>query len=141
MKKLLFILVFLAPALACSQALPIKNVDPKSAVISKQEAYWIYTLRTRFWTDGTKIVVFYREFDSSVHADFCRNILGVTPSQFAASTEAYINVGTAAYFRRVESEAEMYRQVERTPGAVGYLSDSLMLINGGGYVRKVFISG
>lgn len=140
MKKFLFC-VLLVPLLALAQTTPIKNVDPKSSSITKQEAYWIYTLRTRFWTDGSKIIVFYRDFDSQVHSDFCRVVLGVSPSQFAASTEAYINIGTAAYFRKVSSEAEMYRLVERTPGAVGYLSDSLLLINGGGYVRKVFITG
>lgn len=140
MKKLVLILFLLCTS-ALSQTTPIKNIEPHQLTsITRQEVYWIYTLKTRFWYDGTKIIVYYMDFDSPIHVAFCRDVLGTSVYQFKNSIDTYVNVGVASYFRKVSSEQEMYEKVSKTNGAVGYLSETTLLINDGGRnVRKINI--
>lgn len=125
-----------------AQQLPVKNPQPSVAKsISRAEVYWIYTMRTRFWDNGQKITVFYQSFDSSQHKDFVLDVLKQTPSQFETSVSVYVNNGNAAYFRQVQNEFEMRREVESTPGSIGYLSKDYILINRGvGNVETISIS-
>lgn len=138
----IFLLAFL---LFCNSAIAqvaaIKNIQPSTYTISRHEVYWIYTLKTRFWSDGTKITVFYLDFNNPTHVAFCKNVLGVNPISFQNSVDTYINVGNAAYFRKANSEYEVYRQVSRINGAVGYVSDKILLINvGNDNVREINIT-
>jgi hypothetical protein len=142
MRNLLAALILFFSLSGMAQTVPIKNLNPTTMTsMTRQEVVWIYTMRTRFWADGSKIVVFYQDFDTRAHNEFCREVLRINPTQFQTSIETYVNVGNAAYFRKVINEQEMYRMVERTPGAVGYLSESVLLINGGSGVRQISISG
>lgn len=143
MKQLLLAIILTLTCLfAYPQSAAIKNFDPQGhATISRQEVYWIYTLRTRFWPDGTKITVYYQDFDSPAHIAFCRIVLNTTPYQFQNSVNAYINAGNSAYFRQAHSEQDILNKVSKTSGSVGYISDTVLLINDGGKnVRKITIS-
>jgi ABC-type phosphate transport system substrate-binding protein len=104
--------------------------------ITRQEVLWMYTMRTRFWSNGTKVTVVYRDFSSKVHRDFCNEVLGVTTDRFAQNVDTFINKGSAAYFIQANSEAEMYLRVSDTIGAIGYLSNDTVLINNSGTVTK-----
>lgn len=140
MKIFLFALLLFCNS-AISQVAPIKNIQPYTYSISKHEVYWIYTLKTRFWPDGTKITVFYLDFNSPTHIAFCKNVLNVNPINFQNSVDTYINAGNAAYFRKANSEYEVYKQVSRINGAVGYVSDKILLINiGNDNVREINIT-
>ena len=130
MKKILLVLLLIS-SFAFADAIPIKNPDPTHASMTRQEVFWIYTLRTRFWNNGTKITVFYLDFSNPTHERFVRNVLNSTTQQFQHSVNTYVNVGNAGYFRKVSSESEMLKQVSRIPGSVGYISDTTILINSG----------
>lgn len=138
--KRIVVAVLLFWSVAFAQTVPIKNIDPKVSQISKQEVFWIYTLRTRFWNDGTRIIVYYQDFNSSAHYDFCRNVLQVSPLSFQSAVETYVNVGNAAYFRKASSDAEVLKLVARTPGSVGYISENFLVVNEDNHVRKIGIS-
>jgi hypothetical protein len=136
------LIAIIASLVLCSSVLaahPIKHPYPSEVSgISRLEVMWMYSLKTRFWKDGTKITVFYLNYDNPTHVDFVKNVLGVSPERFKNSVETYINAGNASYFRRAETEAEVYNQVSRIPGSIGYVSDKIMLINvGGNSVRTV----
>jgi ABC-type phosphate transport system substrate-binding protein len=119
---------------------PVKNEIPqKYGKISKQEVFWMYTMKTRFWEDGTKITVFYQNFDSPQHKEFCRDVLGVSTDRFATNVETYINKGNAAYFVQVNSPRDVYYQVAKVQGAIGYLSNEFVLINKNGAIVKMKI--
>lgn len=118
-------------------AQPVKNVTPASyGTISKQEVFWMYTMKTRFWDDGTKVTVVYQDFESKAHREFCAIVLNVTTDRFERNVNTYINKGNAAYFVKAESENDVFIKVGRTPGAIGYLSANFVLINKDGNVEK-----
>jgi hypothetical protein len=119
--------------------LPIKNLDPNYNKFTKQEVIWMYTMKTRFWEDGTKITVFYLKPDSKIHKQFCNNVLGITPASFDSMVRTKLNMGNASYFRQAKSESDVYNKVELIPGSIGYVSENTMYVNGGGYVRKITI--
>lgn len=118
-------------SVAYQDVTPIRNHYLEKTTLTKQEVYWIYTLKTRFWSDGTKIVVYYLDFDHPIHRAFVIDVLRTTPNNFQTSVETYINAGNASYFRKAESETEMYRRVAGTVGSVGYISSKILLINSG----------
>ena len=130
MNKILFILFLVYSVIAWS-AEPIKNIEPNITSIPRIEVYWIYTMKTRFWSDGSKITVFYSGFDNPTHVSFVKQTLGISPQQFQSAITTYVNSGNASYFRIVRSDYEMVRQVAITPGSVGYVSSKTLLINGG----------
>ena len=141
MKKLFISLLLLFPLiLMAAPPAAIKNIDPKSTQISKQEAYWIYSFKTRYWSDGGRITVFLLDFDNPLHISFVKDTLGVNPIVFRQNVESYTNLGLASY-RTVSSEFEMFRMVSKIPGSVGYVSDRLLIINSGdNYVRQITIT-
>ena len=109
----------------------IKNTIPFENRISKLEVFWMYTMKKRFWEDGTKITVVYQDFESKEHQEFCEKVLGVTTSRFERNVSTYINKGNAAYFIKADSQADVVKKVSKTPGAIGYLDSNKVIINNG----------
>lgn len=142
MKKLLTLLFLILSFNAIAQTSPIKNNwdSPPQEYFTKQEVLWVYSLKTRFWSDGTRITVFYLDFNHPVHISFVREVLGVSLLSFQNSVETYINLGVNSYFRKAQSERDMYYKVARTLGAVGYVSSKLLLVNdGNNNVKEIVI--
>ena len=143
MKGLLIIslLLFSLQTLSSDEGvIPIKNMIPSNHNFTKQEVVWMYTMKTKFWDDGTRITVFYFDNNSSLHRRFCSNILSMSPGDFDNIVASKINTGSANSYRKVRSEEEMYSRVELIPGAIGYVSENTLIINGGRYVKKITIS-
>lgn len=143
MKKivLIFCLLF-SVAASAFETTAVKNFIPEQTYqLSRQEVFWIYSLKTRFWENGQRVVVYYLDFDHPIHKDFVRDVLRTTPIRFENSVNTYVNLGTAGFFRRVNNEIEMYRSVALTPGAVGYVGSDVLLVNeGSDRVKTVRIS-
>lgn len=136
-------LMIMSPVVARGgDVVAIKNVSPEiTHSISRVQVYWIYTMRTRFWENGQKITVFYQDFSSDVHETFVRTVLGTNPSAFEQSVNVYRNNGNAGYFRKVDSSSTMEREVSKTAGGVGYLSNDVLIVNkGNGNVEKFIIT-
>lgn len=139
-KLLVFLLSAMLAVSTMAAPAAIKNIDPKASTISRTEAYWIYSLKIRYWSDGTKITVFLLDFGNPTHISFIRNTLNTNPTVFQQTVESQLNTGTGSY-RVAESEQEMFRKVSKIPGAVGYVSERVLLINSGdNYVREVTIT-
>lgn len=135
----LVLLLMISTSVSASSYAPIVNRYVEDR-ISRQEVYWIYTLKTRFWYDGSKITVFYMDFDSMHHRRFVIDVLRTSPYKFRASVDTYINIGNAAYFRKVSSEKEMWQRVSMTPGAVGYISETVLIMNDSRHgAKKLYI--
>jgi hypothetical protein len=116
---------------------PVKNAIPAAyGKISKQEVFWMYTMKTRFWDDGTRVTVYYQDFNSHDHKEFCTEVLGVTTERFATNVSTYINRGNAAFFIQANSSRDIYYGVSKTEGAIGYLTKDFVLVNKHGTVKK-----
>lgn len=126
-------MTLMAPQIGHGQEIsPVKNTVPLvTRSISRMEVYWMYTMRTRFFPDGTRITVFYQDYTSQAHKDFVNSVLRTTPSSFEQSVSVYINSGNAAYFRQISNMHQMQSEIAKLPGAIGYLSKDIVMINKG----------
>ena len=141
MKKILACLLLMICCMVNAEEVSIKNIEPDVKYsISRQEVYWMYSMRTRFWGNGQKIIVYYQDFNSAAHKEFVAKVLHSTPTRFSESVEIYVNNGNAAYFRRTDNELTLKSAIEKTPGAIGYIDSKYLLINKEGNVQKVLIS-
>lgn len=140
MKRLLVIfMVTFCLSVYGNEPVAIKNLSLQVSTVTKQEAFWIYSLKIKYWEDGSRIKVFLLPFSNPTHQQFVRNTLGVNPIAFQQTVESSNNKGTGAY-RAVDSEYEMHRLVSLSPNSVGYVSDRVLLINSGdNNVRKINI--
>ena len=82
----------------------------------------IFSMRMTQWPDGTPIRVFVMGDKEPLHAEFSKQVLGVFPHQLRRAWNRQIYSGTGQAPAKVNSEAEMLRMIEATPGAIGYLS-------------------
>ena len=138
MKLLTF---FLWVSLTCSaETLPIGNPIPSTSNLTRQELIWMYTMKTRFWSDGTRITVFYLDLDSKVHEEFCKNIIGMPADKFNKILSANMNNGNSNYFRLAKNEDDVYFKVSMIPGAIGYISKDTIIYNGASYVKIIRLS-
>jgi ABC-type phosphate transport system substrate-binding protein len=113
---------------------PIANIAPTQTKISRQEARWIYTLKTRYWHDGTRITVYHMPMSSTIHQEFVRAVLEMQPSVYHKQVQANMNSGSGATVKEVKNHDEMVSTIQSKPGAVGYLSKDWLIINGLGHV-------
>lgn len=119
------------------EIIPIKNSEPGQYSLNRQEALWMFTMKTRFWQDGTRVTVFYLDPTSSAHRKFCLDILGIHPDKFDQLVASHINSGNASYFKLAQNKTEVYYKVGLLPGAIGYLDSDTIIINGRGYVHEL----
>ena len=139
-KPILIFLLFCIIFPSHAEVIPIKNITPHSYNVSKQEVVWMYTMRKRFWDNGSRITVFYQDLSSQTHREFCRSILGMNPDKFDQLILSYINTGNAAYFRLAQNSKDVKLNVEHTPGSIGYIENGTILINERGQVNEIKIS-
>lgn len=81
----------------------------------------LFSMRLRSWPDGVPVRVFVLADDSALHDAFCREQLGIYPYVLRGAWDRMVYTGTGLAPTRVDSEAEMRRRVESTPGAIGYV--------------------
>lgn len=106
----------------------IANITANQKTIQRIYVIWIYTLKVRYWEDGTKIEVFNLPHDSSVHKNFVRNILYISPISLQQALDRTVNIGDG-FYHIVHHERDMLRRVGNTTGAVGYVSDRSLIVN------------
>jgi len=83
----------------------------------------IFSMRMTQWPDGTPVRVFVLGDKNPEHAAFSKQILGVFPHQLRRAWNRQIYSGTGQAPNKVETTAEMRYQIEKTPGAIGYLPE------------------
>lgn len=80
----------------------------------------LFTMRVRQWPDGRQARVFVLPDDSSLHEQFCRDVLGTYPYVLHNAWERMVYTGTGQSPTVVHSEEEMKDKVRSTSGAIGY---------------------
>jgi len=137
--KLFFIALILISTLVIAEPIAIKNPVPKiNYTLTRAELIWMYTMKTRFWDDGTKITVFYLDRNSKIHKDFCLNVLKIKPEKFDMLLDTELNAGNVGSFRLVNKPSDVAYHVSIIDGAIGYYDDT-MYVNEGGYVKTLNI--
>lgn len=115
-------------------AVPAENfsvvvVNPtihQKTFLSQSALSAIFRMRLRKWEDGTPIKVFVLPDDNPVHIAFSKNILNAFPYQLRSAWDRLVFSGTGEEPVRVKSEKQMRLLVGSTPGAIGYLSRSMI---------------
>lgn len=86
----------------------------------------IFGMRLRKWDDGSVIKVFVLPDSDPLHVAFSKNILRVFPYQLRSAWDRLVFSGTGEEPIKVDSEQKMRESVSSTPGAIGYLSGSMV---------------
>lgn len=108
---------------------PVVIVNPVThpkAFFSKSALRAIFGMRLRKWEDGLPIRVFVMPDEHPLHIEFSKNILQVFPYQLRAAWDRLVFSGTGEAPIVVKSEQQMRVIVGSTPGAIGYLSRSMI---------------
>jgi len=108
----------------------IVNPSVVQAEVSKYTLRAIFTMRLREWDDGSPITVFVLDESNRGHELFCRELLFVLPRKLKKSWNQLVFSGTGQLPLFIKSEEELKRQVEKTPGAIGYLSKTELIGSG-----------
>ena len=117
-------------------------IDPNiilSGKITRAEAKFIFTAKTRYWESGERVTVFHFPVKSKIFQDFVRDILGYNPSDIARTIDYQMNSGSGNLIKFVNNEDQMINMVANTTGAIGYVSVYFYLNNGAGNVKKITI--
>ncbi len=128
--KLAIIILLLSAALnAAEPVVPIGHL-PTGGDISRQEVVWYYTLKYKTWIDGNSVKIVLLPDDSAEHADFVRNVLGISVTQYRRLLDFSINSGAGANLIRVKNMSEMVKVVESTQYTLGYMSKDYLILRG-----------
>lgn len=118
---LLSLLCITQPGHSGSRVAVITNASVDSQELTLMELRAIFTMKRRLWTDGREITVYVLKEDDDAHAEFSKRVLGVLPRQLQAIWQRLTFSGTGNAPVELNSQEEMLRFVEETPGAIGYL--------------------
>lgn len=103
----------------------ITHAQNGTTQLSKNTLRAIFAMRTHQWADGSPIQVFVLEDNNTVHASFCKDILGMSPYQLRRIWDRQVYSGTGNAPIAVKNEQEMVEQVSKTQGAIGYIHSEI----------------
>ena len=127
--RLLGVIAFCIANAALADNSPVIVVNPaiySKDILSQSALSAIFGMRVREWEDGSPIKVFVLPDDNPLHIAFSKNILHVFPYQLRSAWDRLVFSGTGEEPIRVKSEQQMRALVGSTPGAIGYLSRSMI---------------
>lgn len=103
--------------------------------LTKSQLRRIYTMRQLRWSNNRAITVFVLPSQHALHQRFAKERLQIFPYQLNRIWHklTYSGLGVAPII--VKSEEELIQAVLETPGAIGYLSDEMLIKQ-----REIFIS-
>lgn len=83
-------------------------------------------MRLRKWEDGSPIKVFVLPDENPLHISFSKYVLHVFPYQLRSAWDRLVFSGTGEEPVKVTTEQQMRSVIGSTPGAIGYLSRSMI---------------
>ena len=119
-------LKYLLLALMCFTATPLKAVQviahPSIELqsLSSAQLRALFSMRQTQWPDGSAVRVFVLSNDHPVHQAFCKERLRMFPYQLDNIWNRLSFSGIGIRPQQVSSEQELFEQVQRTPGSIGY---------------------
>lgn len=102
---------------------------------SRNEVVLAFTGKLKRWGSGDPVVVYVLPREHPATQRFVFDILGITPSALEAAIELDQSRAHPTLVR-VQSELQMYRAVATTVGAIGYVSN-VLLVNRNGELVKI----
>lgn len=140
MLRTLLLLVFVSLGLPVKADEAVASHQVSTGVMSRHEAAWIFTLRTRYWSsDGARITVYYLPIGTDVHRSFVRDVLRMSPVDYTRLLNHSVNAGFGAYIKEVPNISTLVARVNSTPYSVGALSADQLLKNEAGLVKTIRI--
>jgi hypothetical protein len=109
----------------------------QNSAMTRAEARSLFLMRTRRFPDGSPVVLIQLPAQHQTHKRFVREVLNMTPEQYARERDKATNSGTAATIRFVSTTEEMLMRVARTPNSLGYVDSDNLLLNSGNNDVKV----
>ncbi|MBU0996051.1 MAG: hypothetical protein KJ737_26445 [Proteobacteria bacterium] len=104
-----------------NEVIIIGNPDIFESTLTKKEIRDIFLEKKRKWTDGKEIVLTVM-YHSTIHETFMIRYINKTPAQFLNFCKHLVFVGQGRFPKAFSSEEEMMDYIEKTSGAIGYLS-------------------
>mgnify|MGYP000272652643 CR=1 FL=1 len=104
--------------------------------LTKSQLRRIYTMRQLRWSNNKAITVFVLPSQHVLHQRFAKERLQIFPYQLNRIWHklTYSGLGVAPII--VKSEQELIQAVLETPGAIGYLSDEMLIRQREAYIDK-----
>ena len=107
--------------LAAAELKIIANPKGATEYLDASTLRGIFGMRVSRWPDGTPIRVFVLPDDNPVHAKFAKTLLNTYPHQLRRNWDRLVFSGTGTAPVQVDSEREMLKRIQSTPGAIGYV--------------------
>ncbi|MFY7863893.1 hypothetical protein [Roseateles sp.] len=110
------------PALAANELVVIAHKDVALDKISPERMTQIYLRQQQNWPDGQAIQPIDLREGSGLRRAFYDQVTGRSPGQLRAFWARQSFTGMGLPPRQVDSDEEVTRLVQSTPGAIGYVS-------------------
>lgn len=127
--------LFSLAAIALAWLLPVSSVSSAPIIIhhpnlqgedfSPSSLIRIYAMQKRVWSDKTAIKVFTLPKNNEIHKEFVNKYLLMQPYQLDRLWHRLVFSGTGSIPEELSSIEEMIEIIGTTPGAIGYVDDSL----------------
>jgi ABC-type phosphate transport system substrate-binding protein len=104
----------------------ITNSGQEIESISRDALRAIFGMRLQSWRDNKPTRVFVLKDNHPLHQAFAKQVLNIYPHQLRLAWDRLVYSGTGQAPIQVDSETEMLKRLKDTPGAIGYLSDSMV---------------
>ncbi|WIV97155.1 type 2 periplasmic-binding domain-containing protein [Kinneretia aquatilis] len=110
------------PALAATELIVIAHKDVALDKISPERVTQIFLRQQQNWPDGQPIQPIDLREGTSLRRSFYDQVTGRSPGQLRAYWARQSFTGMGLPPRQVDSDEEVTRLVQNTPGAIGYVS-------------------
>lgn len=118
---LLFVAFLACAASAYAQVAVIVNKSVPVSSLNSAKVEDIYSLTTKTWDNGTKIVVFDQKADNNVKSSFY-SFVGKSAAEMKKVWMRVQLSGEGKAPEALSSDDEVIKKVASTPGAIGYVS-------------------
>ncbi len=122
------LLIFYTSSLSASDII-IWREDLDTITIDRYSLQKIFTKKQSRWPNGLPIRVFIKPMDSVEHRDFVTNILGISIFTYQQLLDAQVYSGRSYSVVELPTDEQMIMNVEKTPGAIGYINYALYIGN------------
>lgn len=123
----LILLVAGLPVAASASESVIVNQYNDIEEIDHSDLRKIFLGKKTRWTTG-KITLVIMPFDSIEHKDFVKEFLGILPSRYKREVERKISSGYLDKPIVVSTDYEMFKEVSRERGAIGYIDNTIIIL-------------
>jgi len=100
----------------------IVNKSNPVTAMSEKEVAGLFLKKVKKWDDGSKVLPADQKTTAAIRDAFSRSVLGRSPSAVKAYWQKQIFTGRGVPPPQKSSDSAVIAYVQRTPGAIGYVS-------------------